>query len=196
RPLVEGLATPRDAVELKLTEIWENVLDVHPVGIEDKFFDLGGHSLLAVKLIAQIEKVFGRRLRVATVFQAPTVIREEIQEGSALAGTSLVEIQSQGTRPPLFLVHGAGGGMFWGYVNLSRHLGSDQPVYGLKSRGLDGREELGSIEEMAAQYVKDIRALQPHGPYHIGGYCFGGNVAWEMARQLEAEGEEVALLAL
>ncbi|HWD93513.1 MAG TPA: amino acid adenylation domain-containing protein [Verrucomicrobiae bacterium] len=202
RPLVEGLATPRDAVELKLTEIWQNVLDVYPIGIEDKFFDLGGHSLLAVKLIAQIEKVFGRRLRVATVFQAPTieqlaaVIREEIQEGSALAGTSLVEIQSQGTRPPLFLVHGAGGGMFWGYVNLSRHLGTDQPVYGLKSRGLDGREELGSIEEMAAQYVADIRALQPHGPYHLGGYCFGGNVALEMARQFQAQGEEVALLAL
>jgi len=202
RPLMEGLATPRDAVELKLTEIWENVLGIHPIGIEDKFFDLGGHSLLAVKLIAQIEKVFGRRLRVATIFQAPTieqlaaVIREEIQEGSALAGTSLVEIQSQGTRPPLFLVHGAGGGMFWGYVNLSRHLGSDQPVYGLKSRGLDGREELGSIEGMAAQYVKDIRALQPRGPYHLGGYCFGGNVALEMARQLQEQGEQVALLAL
>jgi amino acid adenylation domain-containing protein/FkbH-like protein len=202
RPLVEGLATPRDAVELKLTEIWESVLDVHPIGIEDKFFDLGGHSLLAVKLIAQIEKIFGRRLRVATVFQSPTieqlaaVIREEIQEGSALAGTSLVEIQSRGTRPPLFLVHGAGGGMFWGYVNLSRHLGTDQPVYGLKSRGLDGGEELGSIEEMAAKYVADIRALQPRGPYHLGGYCFGGNVALEMARQLQAQGEEVALLAL
>jgi amino acid adenylation domain-containing protein/FkbH-like protein len=202
RPLVEGLATPRDAVELKLTEIWESVLDVHPIGIEDKFFDLGGHSLLAVKLIAQIEKVFGRRLRVATVFQSPTieqlaaVIREEIQEGSALAGTSLVEIQSRGTRPPLFLVHGAGGGMFWGYVNLSRHLGTDQPVYGLKSRGLDGGEELGSIEQMAAQYVADIRALQPHGPYHLGGYCFGGNVALEMARQLREQGESVAMLAL
>lgn len=202
RPLVERVATPRDAVELKLTQIWENVLDVHPIGIEDKFFDLGGHSLLAVKVIAQIEKVFGRRLRVATVFQAPTIeqlaaiIREEIQEGSALAGTSLVEIQSQGSRPPLFLVHGAGGGMFWGYVNLSRHLGADQPVYGLKSRGLDGREELGSIEEMAAHYVADIRRLQPHGPYHLGGYCFGGTVAMEMARQINAQGEEVALLAL
>lgn len=202
RPLVERVATPRDAVELKLTQIWENVLDVHPIGIEDRFFDLGGHSLLAVKMIAQIEKVFGRRLRVATVFQAPTIeqlaaiIREEIQEGSALAGTSLVEIQSQGSRPPLFLVHGAGGGMFWGYVNLSRHLGTDQPVYGLKSRGLDGREELGSIEEMAAQYVADIRRLQPHGPYHLGGYCFGGTVAMEMARQLNTQGEEVALLAL
>ncbi|HLX70610.1 MAG TPA: amino acid adenylation domain-containing protein, partial [Verrucomicrobiae bacterium] len=202
RPMTEAVATPRDAVELKLTQIWENVLNVRPIGINEKFFDLGGHSLLAVKLIAQIEKMFNRRLRVATVFQAPTieqlsaVIREEIHEGSALAGTSLVEIQSQGSRPPLFLVHGAGGGMFWGYVNLSRHLGTDQPVYGLKSRGLDGREELGSLEEMAAQYVADVRALQPHGPYHLGGYCFGGIVALEMARLFRAQGEEVAMLAL
>jgi amino acid adenylation domain-containing protein/FkbH-like protein len=202
RPLLERVATPRDAVELKLTQIWENVLNIRPIGIEDKFFDLGGHSLLAVKLVAQIEKVFGRRLRVATVFQAPTIeqlsaiIRDEIHEGSALADTALVEIQSQGSRPPLFLVHGAGGGMFWGYVNLSRHLGADQPVYGLKSRGLDGGEELKSIEEMAAQYVSDIRTLQPHGPYHLGGYCFGGIVALEMARQFHAHGEEVALLAL
>lgn len=202
RPVLEGVATPRDAVELKLTQIWENVLNVRPIGIEDKFFDLGGHSLLAVKLISQIEKVFGRRLRVATVFQAPTIeqlsaiIREEIQEGSALAGTSIVEIQSQGSRAPLFLVHGAGGGMFWGYVNLSRHLGTDQPVYGLKSRGLDGSDEFKSIEEMATQYVADVRALQPHGPYHLGGYCFGGNVAWEMARQLQEQREEIALLAL
>lgn len=203
RPLQQKrLATPQDAVELKLTEIWENVLGVHPIGIEDKFFDLGGHSLLAVRLIAQIEKTFGKRLRLATVFQAPTIeqlaaiLREEIQEGSAIAGTSLVEIHSQGARPPLFLVHGAGGGMFWGYVNLSRHLGEDQPVYGLKSRGLDGSDEFQSIEEMAAQYVADIRTLQPKGPYHLGGYCFGGNVAYEMARQLSAQGEEVALLVL
>ncbi|MEY2466676.1 MAG: hypothetical protein QOD03_1197, partial [Verrucomicrobiota bacterium] len=170
--------------------------------IEDKFFDLGGHSLLAVKLISQIEKTFSRRLRLATIFQAPTVeqlaaiIREEIAEGSAIAGTSLVEIQSHGTRPPLFFIHGAGGGMFWGYVNLSRYLDADQPVYGLRSRGLDGREELDSIEEMAAQYIEDIRAMQPNGPYHLGGYCFGGNVAFEVARQLKEQSEEVALVAL
>src|SRR5262245_1819454 len=86
--------------------------------------------------------------------------------------------------------------MFLGYVNLSRRLGADQPVYGLKSRGLDEREELGSIEEMAAQYVADLRAAQPSGPYYLGGYCFGGNVAYEMARQLAEQGESVALVAL
>jgi len=200
--LAKRYATPRDEIELRLTKIWEQVLGVQPIGIEDKFFELGGHSLLAVRVIAQMEKVFGRKLRLATIFQAPTIqelaaiIREEVAESSVTRGTSLVEVQTHGSRPPLFLVHGAAGGMFWGYVNLSRHLGAEQPVYGFKSRGLDGREELGSIEEMAAQYTKDLRKVQPHGPYFLGGYCFGGNVAYEMARQLNAQGEKVALLAL
>lgn len=203
RPALERkYASPRDAVEQELTRIWEGVLGVHPIGIEDKFFDLGGHSLLAVRVIAQIEKAFGRKLRLATIFQAQTIeqlaaiIREEIKESSPTAGASLVEIQSRGSRSPLFFVHGAGGGMFWGYANLSRHLGADQPVYGLKSRGLDGCEELPTVEAMAAQYLEDIRAVQPRGPYCIGGYCFGGNVAFEMARQLKEQGEEVAFLAL
>jgi thioesterase domain-containing protein len=86
--------------------------------------------------------------------------------------------------------------MFWGYTNLARHLGCDQPVYAFQSRGLDGQKEFDRIEEMAAQYVTDLRVAQPHGPYYLGGYCFGGNVAYEMARLLEAGGEEVAMLAL
>ena len=193
---------PRDSTEQQLVSIWESVLSVRPIGIQDKFFDLGGHSMLAVRVIAQIEKAFGRKLRLATLFQTPTierlasVLREEIKETAVAAGTSLVEIQSAGSRPPLFLVHGAGGGMFWGYVNLARCLGNDQPVFGFKSRGLDGHKELDTIQEMAAQYVADLRKVQPRGPYHLGGYCFGGNVAYEMACQLTAQGEQVALLAL
>jgi amino acid adenylation domain-containing protein/FkbH-like protein len=195
-------ASPRDAVEVELTRIWEEVLGIEQIGIEDQFFDLGGHSLLAVRVAARIEKTFGRKLRLATIFRALTieqlaaVIREEMREFSVTAGTSLVELQAKGTRPPLFLVHGAGGGMFWGYVNLARRLGLDQPVFGFSSRGLDGRAEFGTIEEMAAQYVKDMQVVQPRGPYYLGGYCFGGNVAYEMARQLESRGEKVALLAL
>ena len=100
---------------------------------------------------------------------------------------ALVEIHGgEAALPPLFLVHGAGGGMFWGYVNLARHL--KQPVYGFKSRGLDGLPELESIAEMASQYIADLRRVCPHGPYSLGGYCFGGVLAFEMARQLEAEG--------
>ncbi len=203
RPQLEKkYASPRNAVELELTNIWQEVLGIEPIGIEDHFFDLGGHSLLAVQLVARIEKVFGRKLHLAAIFMAPTieqlaaVIRDQSREDSITTGTSVVELQSRGTRPPLFLVHGAGGGMFWGYVNLARRLGNRQPVFGFSSRGLDGRAEFDTIEEMAAQYVNDLRVVQPCGPYHLGGYCFGGNVAYEMARQLDSQGEKVALLAL
>ncbi|HEV2395159.1 MAG TPA: amino acid adenylation domain-containing protein [Verrucomicrobiae bacterium] len=203
RPELERqYVAPRDEVERQLAAIWERALGMRPIGIQDKFFDLGGHSLLAVRVIAQIEKNLGKKLRLATIFQAPTIeqlaaiVREEIKESTIAASTSLVEIQPQGSRPPLFLVHGAGGGMFWGYVNLSHHLGADQPVYGFKSRGLDGRQELTSIRAMASTYVADLRSLQPHGPYFLGGYCFGGNVAFEMACQLSKQGQKVAFLAL
>ena len=141
-------------------------------------------------------------LRLATIFQTPTierlaaVLREDIKESTVAAGTCLVEIQGAGSRPPLFLVHGAGGGMFWGYVNLARWLGSSQPVYGFKSRGLDGQEEFARIEQMAAHYIRDLRSVQPRGPYYLGGYCFGGNVAYEMACQLAEQGESLGVLAL
>ena len=188
-----------DTVEKQLAEIWQEVLGLNRVGANDDFFALGGHSLLALRLIARIETIFGKRIPVAAVFHARTVaqmaalLREKIQPPRA---TSIVEIQPQGCRTPLMLVHGAGGGMFWGYTALANHLGTDQPVYGFKSRGVDGGEELATIEEIARQYVADLRTFQPHGPYRLGGYCFGGNVAYEMARQLRAEGETVALLAL
>jgi thioesterase domain-containing protein/acyl carrier protein len=192
---------PRNATELQLQKIWEEVLQLRPIGVTDSFFELGGHSLLAVRLAAQIEKRLHQRLPVATLFQSPTVrqLAELLGDTEAAvmpASTSIVEIQPRGSRPPLFLVHGVGGGMFWGYTNLARHLGPHQPVYAFKSRGLDGRPEFDSIEAMAAAYVADLRAFQPHGPYHVGGYCFGGNVAFEMARQLRAQGERLALLAL
>ena len=177
---------PRDDAEQQMAQIWEELLGTRPVGALDNFFELGGHSLLAVRLLSRIEKTFGKALPVATVFQAPTleevarIVREE-KPSRATAISSIVEIQPRGSKPPLFLVHGAGGGMFWGYANLARCLGEDQPVYGFKSRGLDGLEEFDTIEDMAAHYIADLRARQPHGPYYLGGYCFGGNVAYEMA---------------
>ncbi len=188
-----------DTVEAELTAIWETILGTHPIGVEDRFFELGGHSLLAVRLLAQVEKKFGRKLPVSVVFQAPTIrgmagfLREE---KSVVTSSSVVEIQARGSKPALYFVHGVGGGMFWGYTNLARSLGLDQPVYALKSRAMDGEQEFSRIEDMAAQYVADIRGVQPKGPYHVGGYCFGGNVAYEMARQLQAAGETVALLAI
>lgn len=192
---------PRDHTERELAKVWEEVLGVRPVGVGDKFFDLGGHSLLAVQLVTRIENRLGKRLPVAAVFHRPTIgqMAPLLREGgtvSAAAESSIVEIQAGGARAPMFFVHGVGGGMFWGYANLARHLGSDQPVFAFKSRGLDGREELGTIEAMAAQYVAELRAFRPQGPYLLGGYCFGGDVAYEMALQLREQGVEAALLAL
>ncbi len=201
RPDLQGsYLAPRDPIEEQLVEVWQNVLGVQPVGVRDRFFDLGGHSLLAVRMVAQLEKRFGKKLPVAAIFQHRTV--EQLarllrtSETRYAPATSIVEIQGHGSRPPIYFVHGVGGGMFWGYANLARYLGTDQPIYAFKSRGLDGLPEWPTIEEMAANYVADLRAHQPRGPYRLGGYCFGGVVAYEMARQLKALGEDVAVLAL
>jgi amino acid adenylation domain-containing protein/FkbH-like protein len=196
----ESYQQPRDEIEARLAKVWEEVLDTRPIGIRDKFFDLGGHSLLAVRLVSRIDEEFSKKIRVASVFQSPTIeelawlIREE--EKQSEPKSSIVEIQGRGERSPLFLVHGAGGGMFWGYANLSRHLGASQPIFGFRSRALDGLPEFSSIEEMAGQYVSDLRQVQSDGPFYLGGYCFGGVVAYEMARQILKCGEKVALLAL
>lgn len=192
---------PRDVLEQKLAGLWEAVLGVSPIGVHDRFFELGGHSLLAVRLLAKIETTFGQKLPVSAVFQHPTVAKlgellRSQDPGKARAVTSVVEIQPLGSRPPIYFVHGVGGGMFWGYANLSRHLGPEQPVHAFKSRGLDGLPEWGSIGEMAQSYIADLKVHQPHGPYVLGGYCFGGNVAYEMARQLQEQGDEVALVVL
>jgi amino acid adenylation domain-containing protein/FkbH-like protein len=200
RPNLEvKYVAPRNDVERALAEVWESVLGARPIGREDRFFELGGHSLLAVKLLAQVEKKFGRNLALAAVFKSPTIAQmaELLRDPEgACAKSSVVAIQSKGSQPPLFFVHGVGGGMFWGYTNLSRRLGLEQPVFAFNSRAIDGEEEFDRIEEMAAQYIADMRAIQPHGPYHLAGYCFGGNVAYEMARQLQQQDEPVAFLGV
>jgi thioesterase domain-containing protein len=134
-----------------------------------------------------------------TIFQSPTIeqLAHCLSQGKAeLSHSLIVPLQPNGSKPPLFLVHGAGGDILWGYANLSADLPNDQPIYGIKSSGQAGREEFTRIEDMAACYVKELRAFQPDGPYYLGGYCFGGNVAYEMARQLRADGSEVAFVAL
>ncbi len=192
-------ATPADPWEEKLLTLWETLLGIAPIKVTDRFFDLGGHSLLAIRLVAMIEKTFGRRLPVATVFAAQSIAQLAAilrEERVPAAGGSLLAIQPLGRQAPLYLVHGVGGGMLWGYINLARHLGTDQPVYVFRANWATGEIRRESIEQMAARYVTELRAFQPAGPYSLGGYCFGGNVAYEMARLLEAQGQAVATLAL
>jgi thioesterase domain-containing protein/acyl carrier protein len=199
RETEKGFVAPTDELEYKLTRIWEQVLRVHPIGMDDNFFDLGGHSLLAVKLFAEVEKNFGKNLPLATLFQAPTVrqlARVLRDEGWQTAWSSLVPIQAGGSRTPFFCMHSVGGNVLE-YHELASLLGADQPFYGLQAKGLDGKSEPHtSIKEMAAHYLKEMREIQPAGPYVLGGRSSGGTIAFEMACQLEAAGEKVALLAL
>jgi non-ribosomal peptide synthetase component F/thioesterase domain-containing protein len=193
------LTVPPDEVEKQLTTIWEEVLGVRSIGRRQNYFDLGGNSLLAVRLFAQIEKRLKVKLPLSTLFEAQTIYefsRVLRHETTATGWSPLVEIQPGGSRPPFFCVHGGGGNVLI-YRDLSRRLGPDQPFYGLQSQGLDGeRPFLTRIEDMAALYVKEIKKVQPNGPYFLGGYCMGGTVAFEMAQQLRAQGEQVAMLAL
>ena len=197
--LQEEFIPASDSLEEKLANLWCQVLGLERVGVNDNFFDLGGHSLLAVRLFAEIEKLTGWNVPLVALFESPTVrqlasVVRRIQSGKR--GSSILPVQPAGTRTPLFLVHGAGGGMLWGYANLAKHLGPDQPVYVFNSRGMDGLEEFPTIEELAAEYVRELRDFQSQGPYCLGGYCFGGEVAYEMAQQLVATGQTVSMLAM
>ncbi|MEZ4646804.1 MAG: thioesterase domain-containing protein [Chloroflexota bacterium] len=197
----DSYATPRNDIEERLIVIWEHLLGVHPVGAKDNFFEIGGHSLLAVRLFVRIEQEFGVNLPLTSLFQEATVrhLANLIQAQTGLSTwSSLVEIHPRvnSERPRFFCVHGVTGDVYW-FDALARYIGPDQPFYGLQSRGLDGvQEPLGTVEEMAAHYIREIRTLQPEGPYYIGGYSYGSNVAYEMARQLVGQGQTVALLAI
>jgi len=186
-------------LEIQLQNLWERVLGVRPIGIRDNFFEAGGHSLLAIRLFAQMEKVFGKNIPLATLFQAPTI--EEFaevlrREDWSSAWSSLVALQPNGLAPPFFCVHSLGANLV-SYAQLARHVGSEQPFYGLQPIGLDGKETPHTrIQDMAAHYLREIRAIQPEGPYYIGGVCLGGVVAFEMSQQLYAAGQEVDLLLL
>jgi len=196
RPFV----APRNAVEMELTRLWEKVLHLHPIGLTDNFFELGGHSLLAVSLFAQIEKRFGKSLPLATLFRGPTIeqlARILQQDEPSPDWSPLVAIQPHGTKPPLFFMHAEGGNVLE-YYPLARSLGSDQPFYGLQSPLLNGHGCIPTqqLDDLADQYIREIRRVQPVGPYFIGGWCLGGYIAYEVAQQLHAQGDDVALLVM
>ncbi len=190
---------PRDPMEVQLTALWQQVLDVSKIGIHDNFFDRGGHSLKAAHLFFLLEQVYGRRLPLATLFQAPTIAELASvlsHEHWTPPWQSLVAIQPSGTAIPIFMVPGVGGNVL-PFAQLAKLLGPNQPSYGLQARGLDGKEApFTSVPEMASHYIAEIRRVRPNGPYIVLGNCTGGLIAYEMAQQLLGQGQAVTLVLM
>jgi len=185
---------PRNHTEHLLADIWEKVLGIDAIGVADNFFELGGNSLLAARLIVRTEKVFGKKIPLATIFQRPTVeklARILNGEEQSIARSSLVLIQTGGSRLPFFCMTSVNN-----LTALAHYLGPEQPVYGLIPSYLDDLNTSFTVEQIAAECLEEIRALQPEGPYLLGGHSFGGLVAFEMAHQLQALGQRVQLLVL
>jgi amino acid adenylation domain-containing protein len=189
---------PRTVTESKLAAIWAEVLNREPVGIHDNFFEIGGDSLLAVRLVEKIHQQL-QPLPLSTLFLHPTIagLANTLEpKTETLSWSPLVAIQPTGSKPPFFCVHPIFGVVF-PYYELARHLGTDKPFYGLQSLGLDSQHPpLTSLEDIASHYIQALRVVQPKSPYFLGGWSFGGLVAFEMAQQLLKSGEEVAFLGL
>jgi thioesterase domain-containing protein/acyl carrier protein len=193
---------PRNATEETLCRLWQEVLRSERVGIHDNFFNTGGHSLLAVQVISRIKQAFTVEMPLSVLFAAPTVARmaEHIAAANepdrSQSSPVLVNIQPHGSWPPFFCVHAVGGQVI-SYAELSQELGLEQPFYGLQSPPANYFPEPGvSIEQLATLYNRELRSVQPRGPYLLSGWSMGGLVAWEMAQQLRKEGEIISLLAL
>ncbi|QNP74887.1 amino acid adenylation domain-containing protein [Streptomyces roseirectus] len=190
-----GLLLPRDALELRMTRIWEQVLDVRPLGVRDDFFALGGHSLKAFELIAAVRQELGVELPLNLVFRNPTVelLCEAVPDAGETAARLVVPLaDGDPEQPPLFLVHPRGGDACC-YLPLAQALGSTRRVYGVEALGYNtAQAPLRRVEDMAERYLAEIRAIAPHGPYLIAGWSFGGAVGYEIATRLEAAGETVA----
>ncbi|SDH70012.1 non-ribosomal peptide synthetase [Nonomuraea jiangxiensis] len=191
---------PRDPFEAKLGTLWEETLGVDAVGVHDDFFALGGHSLLALRLTMRLRKELGRDVPLSTVLTAPTVaqLAAELRRPQDNDGAPqrIVPLRPGGDRDPVFLFHALGGQVFR-YLPLTRHLGPDQPVYAIQAAGLaPGEEPHATLAEMVDDYTAHLLKVRPHGPYVLGGYCIGGNIALETARRLREMGEEVPLVVL
>ncbi|MFY0572993.1 alpha/beta fold hydrolase [Cystobacter fuscus] len=190
---------PRNETETKLSRIWEAILNVQSIGVTDNFFESGGHSFAAVRMLAKVQQEFGRTLTLAAFAGAPSIERmAELLHERTDSGprTSVVKLKPDGDKTPFFCVHAIGGSAL-AYRDLAFQLDARQPFHGLHARGVDTEEmPLDDIPTIARGYVEDIRRVQPQGPYQLGGWSFGGLVAFEMAQQLHQAGQQVSLLVL
>jgi thioesterase domain-containing protein/acyl carrier protein len=189
----DDLFKPEDYTERKLLDLWEGILGIRPIGINDNFFDLGGQSLLAIQLAAKIGKVFKKNVPPAIFYQATTIKKlAKLLQAVNEPPPSLLPIQPRGSQAPFFWIHGDVSNAF-----LPNYLGSDQPLYGLEHQSEDGKAaRFIRVETIAEYYLRQIRTVQDHGPYFLGGYSFGGTIAFEIAQQLKMQGQIVSLLVI
>jgi thioesterase domain-containing protein/acyl carrier protein len=188
----KGIVPPTNELEAKLVEIWQELLGIERIGIGDDFFELGGHSLLEVRLVAEVERRMGVTLPFTTLYYARTVeslakvlaYRKQLRRPNSL----VQPYRTEGSKPPIFC--------YGGSSHLAYYLGPDQPFYGFEVHGSNGARVPGTIEQMAADYVKAVQLVQPHGPYHLIGFCLGALVLFEAAHQLLRQGEKVGLLVM
>lgn len=190
---------PRSAAELKLIGIWERMLNFHPIGVNEDFFDLGGTSIIAIRLFTEIERQFQKKLQPISLLHHRTVeslAKYITEESGEEKFSSLVPLRASGTKPPVFCLHAGGGHVFF-YKDLAKHLGADQPVYAMQRLGLDDITQAAqSIESAASHYLKEIRKIQPNGPYSLLAYCYSVSICWEMVRQLQEAGDSISAIVI
>jgi thioesterase domain-containing protein/acyl carrier protein len=193
------LAPPWDDIEFRLLKIWQEILHIQSIDVSSNFFELGGHSLMAVRLMSRIRQEFGQEIALEMLFRFPTVAQLATVIRRRTTATEedsvLVPLQAHGSKTPLFCVHPAGGTAFC-YANLARLLGPEQPFYSLRLPGWVDAENYPDVQKQATLYIEAIRTVQQQGPYHLAGWSFGGIVAFEMARQLQQQEQNVSLLAI
>ncbi|ASU33854.1 non-ribosomal peptide synthetase [Mucilaginibacter xinganensis] len=190
---------PRTEIEKQIAEVWQELMGIEKISVTDNFFELGGRSLVAVQIMARIEKLTGKRLPLATLFEHSTIEKLSIvldADSKSITWDSLVPIKPKGSKMPIYIVHGAGLNVLL-FNALAMNMDDEQPVYGLQARGLNGVDEpLDVMEDIAANYISEIIAQNPEGPYALAGYSLGGTIAYEMANQLMTMGKEVKMLAV
>jgi thioesterase domain-containing protein/acyl carrier protein len=190
---------PRNEAELKLVGIWESMLGIQPLGVNEDFFDLGGTSITALRLFTEIEKQFQKKLQPISLLNHRTVgsLAKFISEDNGVGKfSSLVPLRASGSKPPIFCLHAGGGHVFF-YKDLAKHLGADQPVYALQRLDVDDLTQAAQdIESTASHYLEEIYKVQPNGPYSLLAYCFSISICWEMVRQLKEARKAILLIAI